>query len=144
MNISQKGFSNIALIVIVVLVAIVGGYFTFVKKSEPTVQVSLQPLLEGTEISIEGTYIKNTSDSELDPSVADGASYQVINTEQYGQIQIVIGGFRANCLANGIYQPSKGELIEVYGKVISNPSSKFFDGNRLSVCLSDRYYVRKK
>lgn len=144
MVMNKNRFSNIVLIIVVVAVVIIGGYLAFLKKQEPTAQVTTQTLQEGNEIYIEGTYVKNTTDSELEPSIADGASYQVINTKEYGQIQIVTGGFRMNCLAKEIYQPSKGELIEIYGKVISNPSSQFFNGHSLSICLSDQYYIRKK
>ena len=38
MNMNQKGFSNIALIVAIVAVIAVGGYFVFVKKSTPIAQ----------------------------------------------------------------------------------------------------------
>lgn len=109
-----------------------------------TVQVSTQTLHEGKEISIDGVYVKNTSDRELQPGTADGASYQVIDTNEYGQIKIITGGFRMNCLAKEIYQPSKGELVEVYGKVVSNPSGQFFTGHTLSVCFSGQYYIKKK
>jgi len=39
---SQKGFANIVLIVIVVAIVAVGGYFAFVKKSEPIAQQPTQ------------------------------------------------------------------------------------------------------
>ena len=38
---SQKGFANIALVVVIVAIIAVGGYFVFVKKFEPVIQ---QPL----------------------------------------------------------------------------------------------------
>ena len=40
MNVNQKGFANIILIVIVVILVGVAGYFTFVKNSEPIAQQS--------------------------------------------------------------------------------------------------------
>lgn len=38
MNMNQKGFASIILIVVTVVIIAVGGYFMFVKKSEPIVQ----------------------------------------------------------------------------------------------------------
>lgn len=38
MNMNQKGFTNIVLIVVIVAIVAVGGYFVFVKKSEPIAQ----------------------------------------------------------------------------------------------------------
>ena len=38
MNMNQKGFANIVLIVVVVAVVAIGGYFVFSKKSEPVSQ----------------------------------------------------------------------------------------------------------
>ena len=38
MNINQKGFANIVLILVVVAIVAVGGYFVFSKKSEPVAQ----------------------------------------------------------------------------------------------------------
>ena len=40
---NQKGFANIVLIVIIVAIIAVGGYFAFVKKSEPVVQQTPTP-----------------------------------------------------------------------------------------------------
>lgn len=38
MNMNQKGFTNIVLTIVVVAIVAVGGYFVFVKKSEPVAQ----------------------------------------------------------------------------------------------------------
>lgn len=38
MNMNQKGFANIILVVVIVAIIAVGGYFVFVKKSEPVAQ----------------------------------------------------------------------------------------------------------
>ena len=43
MNMNQKGFANIALIVLVVILAGVAGYFALVKKSEPVAQQTTPP-----------------------------------------------------------------------------------------------------
>jgi len=43
MNMNQKGFANIALIALVVILAGVAGYFALVKKSEPVVQQTTPP-----------------------------------------------------------------------------------------------------
>src|SRR3989344_2459164 len=49
MNMNQKGFANIVLIVVIVAIIAVGGYFVFVKKSEPIAQ---QPTPNPTETKI--------------------------------------------------------------------------------------------
>ncbi len=41
---NQKGFANIILIAIVVAIVAIGGYFVFVKKSEPVAQQSPSPV----------------------------------------------------------------------------------------------------
>ena len=38
MNMNQKGFANIILVVVVVMLVGIVGYFVFVKKSEPIAQ----------------------------------------------------------------------------------------------------------
>ncbi len=43
MNINQKGFANIILIVVIVAIVAVGGYFVFVKKSELVSQTTTKP-----------------------------------------------------------------------------------------------------
>ena len=43
MNMNQKGFANIALIALVVILAGVAGYFALVKKSEPVIQQTTPP-----------------------------------------------------------------------------------------------------
>ncbi len=43
MNINQKGFANIILVVIVVMLVSAVGYFAFVKKSEPVTQQTPTP-----------------------------------------------------------------------------------------------------
>ncbi|MFH0755251.1 MAG: hypothetical protein V1910_01105 [bacterium] len=54
MNINnQKGFANIILIVVTVAVIAIGGYFVFVKKSEPKLEpLTQQPTFTQTKISV--------------------------------------------------------------------------------------------
>lgn len=59
---NQKGFANIVLIIIVVAIVVVGGYFSFVKNSEPTVQQQIPSSGEKknpTKTSISTTTPKN-------------------------------------------------------------------------------------
>lgn len=90
----------------------------------------------GEEVLISGTYIKSSSDLEVNPDLMDGKSWQVVETKQYGQIKIVTGEGRTPCFAKERYQPSKGDLVEVYGQVTGNDT--------VSVCLSNKSYIRKK
>lgn len=128
-------------VLIVVFLLLLGfGIYYFILPGRQTLSPqSVQNLQEKQEISIEGIYIKTNSDQ----AVVDGGTFQIIDTKDYGQIQVVVGGFRGNCLAKEIYQPSTGDKVEVYGVVISNPNNNFFDGNQMSVCISDKYYIKK-
>ena len=137
----SHGFNKKIIIVIIFLLLVFGIYYFLFSERQTLSLQSVQNLQEKQEISVEGIYIKNTRDE--DEGLADGGSYQVIDTKDYGQIQVVVGGFRANCLAKEIYQPLKGDKVEVYGMVISDPNNNFFNGNQMSVCSSEKYYIKK-
>ena len=67
---NQKGFANIVLIVVIVAIIAVGGYFVFVKKSEPITQ---QPTPTTTQNPTPTATPKNET-----------ANWEVYRNEKYG------------------------------------------------------------
>ena len=76
MNMNQKGFASIILVVIIVVLVSVAGYFTFVKKSEPIAQ---QP----TPTPIQTTTTTKTPVS-LTPTPDKISTWKTYTNSQYG------------------------------------------------------------
>ena len=78
MNMNQKGFANIILVVVIVILVGAVGYFAFVKKSEPIAQ---QPTPTQTT-NPTGT---PTSNPSLTPTaISETANWQTYRSEKYG------------------------------------------------------------
>lgn len=74
MNINQKGFVNIVLIVLVVILAGTVGYFALIKKSEPIAQ---QPNPTQTQTTIQAeTSVSPTTPSATEQSEKDTETSQ--------------------------------------------------------------------
>lgn len=72
---SQKGFVNIALVVVIIAIIAVGGYFTFIKKSEPIAQ---QPIT--TPVATETKTTTPTPTKTVDFA----ATWKTYTNTQYG------------------------------------------------------------
>ncbi len=74
---NQKGFTNIILIVVIVAIVAVGGYFVFSKKSEPIAQ---QPTPTPTQTNTP----TKTSASPIPAPKDETASWNIYRNEKYG------------------------------------------------------------
>ena len=70
----QKGFANITLVVLVVILVGVAGYFALVKKSEPVTQQTTTPL---------ATTQTPTPQQPSPPPINETARWQTYKTYQY-------------------------------------------------------------
>ena len=70
MNMNQKGFANIVLVVAVVVILLsAAGYFVFVKKSEPTTQAPASPNTQ--EFTSEGIPKEGLLKAQMVPLITD-------------------------------------------------------------------------
>ncbi len=88
-------------------------------------------LTEGCEVTIEG---KVTGRVERSEGVTDGEFALKVSTADYGTVNVVYSAFRL-CHNEVGASLKAGDRIEVYGKVISK--------DKITVCLSKHYYIKK-
>ena len=88
-------------------------------------------LTEGCEITIRGSVMGR---EERPENLQDGDFALKLSTADYGVIKVVYSAFRL-CHNEVGANVKEGDRIEVYGKVISK--------NRITVCLSKKYYIKK-
>ena len=88
-------------------------------------------LTEGCEVTIEG---KVTGRVERPKGQTDGEFAVKVLTADYGTVNVVYSAFRL-CHNEVGASLKAGNRIEVYGKVISK--------NKITVCLSKDYYIKK-
>ena len=79
MNMNQKGFANIVLIVVIVAIVAVGGYFALVKKPTPSNETN-QPQQANTPVTPRDVTQKNVDDCNL---ISD-SSFRSINQYESG------------------------------------------------------------
>jgi hypothetical protein len=104
-------------------------------KSVPTesgkVVVQRKVLQEGCEVTIEGKVLGREKRPE---GVADGDFALRVSTAEYGVVNVVYSSFRI-CHNEVGAAVKEGERIKVYGKVTGK--------DRITVCLSKNYYIKK-
>jgi hypothetical protein len=88
-------------------------------------------LKEGCEVTIEGKVLGREKRPE---GVADGDFALSVSTADYGVVNVVYSAFRL-CHNEVGAAVKEGDRIEVYGKVIGK--------DRITVCLSKTYYIKK-
>lgn len=88
-------------------------------------------LTEGCEVTIQGE-VKGRV--ERPANLKDGDRVLKVSTADYGMVNVVYSSFRLchNAVGTSV---KEGDQIEVYGKVITK--------NRITVCLSKDYYIKK-
>ncbi len=91
MKMNQKGFANIILIVVIVAIVVVGGYFAFVKKSEPVAQ---QPTPTQTNTTVSPTPI---SKAKLTLDILKNSEY--LSQDTGTRIKLVNGTYPLKPLA---------------------------------------------
>lgn len=97
MNMNQKGFANIVLIVAIVAIVAVGGYFVFVKKTEPVAQ---QPTPESTT---------PPAIEQSAPTTSFIGKWNVVSVEENGVMIVSDGnGATIEFSNNGTYQALGG------------------------------------
>ena len=90
-----------------------------------------QALKEGSEITLQGEVLGREKRPE---GLADGESALRVSTTDYGMVNVVYSSFRL-CHNEVGAAAKEGDRIEVFGKVIRK--------DRLNVCLSKSYYIKK-
>ena len=88
-------------------------------------------LTEGCESIIQG---KVKGRAERPEGLNDGEFALKVSTADYGMVTVVYSAFRL-CHNDVGASLKAGDKIEVYGKVISK--------NKITVCLSKNYYIKK-
>ncbi len=90
-----------------------------------------QALKEGSEVTIAGKVLGREKRPE---GVADGESALRVSTADYGVVNVVYSSFRL-CHNEVGASAKEGDRVEVYGKVTGK--------DRITVCLSKSYYIKK-
>lgn len=90
-----------------------------------------QALKEGSEVTIQGEVLGREKRPE---GVADGESALRVDTADHGVVNVVYSSFRL-CHNETGAAAKEGDRIEVFGKVIRK--------DRITVCLSKSYYIKK-
>lgn len=122
---NQKGFANIVLIIVIVAVVAVGGYFVFSKKSEPiTQQTSLTPIQTETS-QFEGS-LRRASNNSWSLLMSFGKDIALYPLDFPSNSICVIGSDEGPCSAlqsnfnKGIYSPGGGDAVSVSGNKQGN------------------------
>ncbi|MDO8676185.1 MAG: hypothetical protein Q7K16_00800 [Candidatus Azambacteria bacterium] len=116
MNMNQKGFANIVLIAVIVILVGAVGYFAFVKKSEPIAQQPTPTPTPNTQIQTP-TPVKTFSESEIIASLK--TNWQSIQ-------------------ASVPFRPAYHNQVEDAKKIWSNPNAVQFIGkNNVLVRFED-------
>ena len=90
-----------------------------------------QALKEGSEVTITGKVLGREKRPE---GVADGEFALRVSTADYGIVNVVYSSFRL-CHNEAGAAAKEGDRVEVYGKVTGK--------DRITVCLSKSYYIKK-
>ncbi len=90
-----------------------------------------QALKEGSEVTIAGKVLGREKRPE---GVADGEFALRVSTADYGVVNVVYSSFRL-CHNEVGASAKEGDRVEVYGKVTGK--------DRITVCLSKSYYIKK-
>jgi hypothetical protein len=90
-----------------------------------------QGLKEGSEVTIKGKVLGREKRPE---GVADGEFALRVETAGYGVVNVVYSSFRL-CHNEVGASAKEGDRIEVFGKVTGK--------DRITVCLSKSYYIKK-
>jgi hypothetical protein len=92
---------------------------------------SASGLKEGQEVTIRGKVLGREKRPE---GVADSDLALRVSTEKYNVVNVVYSAFRL-CHNEVGASVKKGDRVEVYGKIIGK--------NRITVCLSKSYYIKR-
>ena len=90
-----------------------------------------QALKEGSEVTLAGKVLGREKRPE---GMADGEFALRVSTTDYGVVNVVYSSFRL-CHNEVGASAKEGDRIEVYGKVTGK--------DRITVCLSKSYYIKK-
>lgn len=90
-----------------------------------------QALKEGSEVTIEGKVLGREKRPE---GMADGEFAIRVSTADYGVVNVVYSSFRL-CRNEVGASAKEGDRVEVFGKVTGK--------DRVTVCLSKSYYIKK-
>lgn len=90
-----------------------------------------QALKEGSEVTIEGKVLGREKRPE---GVSDGEFAIRVSTADYGVVNVVYSSFRL-CHNEVGAAAKEGDRVEVFGKVTGK--------DRVTVCLSKSYYIKK-
>jgi len=90
-----------------------------------------QALKEGSEVTLAGKVLGREKRPE---GMADGEFALRVSTADYGVVNVVYSSFRL-CHNEVGASAKEGDRIEVYGKVTGK--------DRITVCLSKSYYIKK-
>jgi len=90
-----------------------------------------QALKAGSEVTIEGKVLGREKRAEGE---SDGESALRVETTDYGVVNVVYSSFRL-CHNQVGAAAKEGDRIEVFGKVTRK--------DRITVCLSKTYYIKK-
>ena len=90
-----------------------------------------QALKAGSEVTVEGKVLGREKRPEGE---SDGELALRVETTDYGVVNVVYSSFRL-CHNQAGAAAKEGDRIEVFGKVTGK--------NRITVCLSKSYYIKK-
>jgi hypothetical protein len=93
--------------------------------------IKQQVLKAGSEVTIEGKVLGREKRPE---GVSDGESALRVETSDYGVVNVVYSSFRL-CHNEVGASAKEGDRIEVFGKATGK--------DRITVCLSKSYYIKK-
>ncbi len=112
-------------------VVLTSGVVNSFSSESGEVVVQGKVLKDGCEVTIAGKVLGREKRPE---GVADGDFALRVSTADYGVINVVYSAFRL-CHNEAGAAAKEGDRIEVYGKVIGK--------DRITVCLSKDYYIKK-
>ena len=111
--------------------AIIAGLAVGMVFGSGNIKAEDQGLKEGSEVTIAGKVLGREKPRE---GVSDGEFALRVSTADYGVVNVVYSSFRL-CHNEVGASAKEGDRIEVYGKVTGK--------DRITVCLSKSYYIKK-